>query len=64
MIGRFAYGIAYFAVVGFVMLRGLPEPAPRRRVAWTYATAGIAGIMASVVLAELFGSSPSCRCRS
>ena len=28
LIGRFAYGIAYFSVVGFVMLRGLPEPAP------------------------------------
>ena len=50
LIGRFAYGIAYFSVVGFVMLRGLPEPAPRRRVAWTYATAGITGIMASVVV--------------
>jgi hypothetical protein len=53
-IGRFAYGIAYFSVVGFVMLRGLPEPAPRRRVVWTYATAGIIGIMASVVL-QLIG---------
>ena len=50
LIGRFAYGIAYFSVVGFVMLRGLPEPAPRRRVVWTYATAGITGIMASVVV--------------
>jgi hypothetical protein len=54
LIGRFAYGIAYFSVVGFVMLRGLPEPAPRRRVVWTYATAGITGIMASVVL-QLIG---------
>jgi hypothetical protein len=54
LIGRFAYGIAYFAVVGFVMLRGLPEPAPRRRVAWTYATAVIIGIVAAFVLA-LFG---------
>ena len=50
LIGRFAYGIAYFCVVGFVMLRGLPEPAPRRRVVWTYATAGMTGILASFVL--------------
>jgi hypothetical protein len=51
LIGRFAYGIAYFAVVGFVMLRGLPEPAPRRRVAWTYATAVMIGVVAAFVFA-------------
>lgn len=54
VIGRFAYGIAYFAVVGFVMLRGLPEPAPGRRVAWTYATAVLVGILAGT-LAVFFG---------
>jgi hypothetical protein len=53
LIGRFAYGIAYFAVVAFVMLRGLPEPAPRRRVAWTYATAVMIGIVAAFLLAIL-----------
>jgi hypothetical protein len=51
--GRFAYGIAYFAVVAFVMLRGLPEPAPTRRVVWTYATAVMIGIMASFLLGVL-----------
>jgi hypothetical protein len=53
LIGRFTYGIAYFAVVAFVMLRGLPEPAPRRRVVWTYATAVMVGIVAAFVLALL-----------
>jgi hypothetical protein len=53
LIGRFAYGIAYFAVVGFVMLRGLPEPAPRRRVVWTYATSVMIGIVASFLVAFL-----------
>ncbi|HET7170597.1 MAG TPA: hypothetical protein VFI18_03090 [Gaiellales bacterium] len=53
LVGRFAYGIAYFAVVGFVVLRGLPEPAPRRRVGWTYATSVMVGIVASFVLALL-----------
>jgi hypothetical protein len=53
LIGRFAYGIAYFAVVAFVMLRGLPEPALRRRVVWTYATAVMIGVVASFVLALL-----------
>jgi hypothetical protein len=49
VIGRFAYGVAYFVVVGFVMLRGLPEPAPRRRVAWTYATSVMIGIVAGML---------------
>jgi len=53
VIGRFAYGIAYFAVVGFVMLRGLPEPAPTRRVIWTYATAVMIGIVAAIVVMAL-----------
>jgi hypothetical protein len=54
VIARFAYGIAYFAVVGFVMLRGLPEPAPRRRVVWTYATAVVIGIVAAMLVVLLF----------
>ncbi|HSD00809.1 MAG TPA: hypothetical protein VLB81_00445 [Gaiellales bacterium] len=53
LIGRFAYGIAYFSVVGFVMLRGLPEPAPRRRVVWTYATSVMIGTVAGFLLALL-----------
>lgn len=54
VIARFAYGIAYFVVVGFVMLRGLPEPAPRRRVVWTYATAVMIGIVAAMLVLLLF----------
>jgi hypothetical protein len=53
LIGLFAYAIAYFAVVGFVMLRGLPEPAPARRVAWTYATAVMTAVLAGLVLQAL-----------
>ena len=26
----FSYGVAYFLLLGYVMLRGLPEPAPAR----------------------------------
>jgi len=51
--GRFAYGIAYFTIVGFVMLRGLPEPAPRRRVVWTYATSVMIGTVAGFIVAFL-----------
>jgi hypothetical protein len=50
LIALFAYAIAYFAVVGFVMLRGLPAPAPRRRVVWTYATAVMIGILVALVI--------------
>jgi hypothetical protein len=50
LVGFFSYAIAYFAVVGFVMLRGLPERAPRRRVVWTYATAAMIGIVAALLL--------------
>jgi hypothetical protein len=50
LIALFAYAIAYFAVVGFVMLRGLPERAPRRRVVWTYATAVMIGTIVALVV--------------
>jgi hypothetical protein len=47
------YGIGYFAFTAFVVLRGLPARAPRRRVAWAYATAvpvgGLVGILALVL---------------
>ena len=36
---------AYFCLLGYVMLRGLPERAPRRRVVWTYMTAVLIGIL-------------------
>jgi hypothetical protein len=48
--GVFAYAIAYFTLLGFVMLRGLPERAPRRRVVWTYATAVMAGTLAGMLI--------------
>jgi hypothetical protein len=48
--GVFAYAIGYFAVLGFVMLRGLPERAPTRRVAWTYATAVMTGTLAGMLI--------------
>lgn len=50
LIGLFAYAIAYFAVVGFIMLRGLPAPAPRRRVVWTYATAVMIGTVVALIV--------------
>ena len=53
LIGLFAYAIAYFAIVAFVMLRGLPVPAPRRRVVWTYSTAVIAGTVAAFLVKVL-----------
>jgi len=49
----FSYGIAYFLLLGFVMLRGLPESAPRRRVIATYATALVVGPVASLVVLVL-----------
>ncbi len=44
------YGVAYFAFVGFVVLRGLPGGAPRRRVVATYATAVPIGIITGLLL--------------
>jgi len=46
----FSYGVAYFLLLAHVMLRGLPEPAPRARVAATYLTAAIVGPVASLVV--------------
>lgn len=54
LVGVFAYSIAYFSLLGFVMLRGLPERAPRRRVVWTYMTAGLVGIMAGAMILPPF----------
>ncbi len=53
LIAGFAYSIAYFCLLGFVMLRGLPERAPRRRVVWTYMTAGMIGVMSGVLVLTL-----------
>jgi hypothetical protein len=46
----FSYGVAYFLLLAHVMLRGLPERAPRGRVAATYLTAIIVGLVASLVV--------------
>jgi len=46
----FSYGVAYFLLLAHVMLRGLPERAPRGRVAATYLTAVIVGLVASLVV--------------
>jgi hypothetical protein len=43
LVAVFTYAIAYFGVLGWVVLRGLPDRAPRRRVVWTYMTAGLMG---------------------
>jgi hypothetical protein len=46
----FAYAIGYFCLLGYVMLRGLPERAPRRRVVWTYMTAVLIGILCGALV--------------
>ena len=48
------YGIAYFGVLGHVVLRGLPEQAPRGRVAATYATALLVGVVAAFAMLSLW----------
>jgi hypothetical protein len=48
-----SYAIGYFAFVAFVMLRGLPRPAPAGRVVATYATAAVTGILAAAILKVL-----------
>ena len=48
-----SYAIGYFVFVAFVMLRGLPQPAPAGRVAATYATAIVTGILAGLILKVL-----------
>lgn len=54
LVGVFAYSIAYFCLLGFVMLRGLPERAPRRRVVWTYMTATLVGTLAGALVVMFF----------
>jgi hypothetical protein len=48
------YGVAYFGVLGHVVLRGLPEPAPGRRVAATYGTALVVGLVAAFAMLSLW----------
>lgn len=49
----FSFGVAYFALLGFVVLRGLPERAPRGRVIGTYAVAAVTGLVAGLVVLVL-----------
>jgi len=49
----FSFGVAYFALLGFVVLRGLPAPAPRSRVVATYAVAVATGLVAGLVVLVL-----------
>jgi hypothetical protein len=44
------YGVAYFAFLGFVLLRGLPAAASRARVVRTYAAAAGTGIVAGLLV--------------
>jgi hypothetical protein len=53
VVAFFAYAIAYFCLLGWVMLRGLPEPAPRRRVVWTYMTGTLIGILSGAIVLVL-----------
>ena len=48
-----SFGVAYFALLGFVILRGLPAPAPRSRVIATYAAALVTGLIAGLVVLVL-----------
>jgi hypothetical protein len=50
VVAFFAYAIAYFCLLGWVMLRGLPAPAPARRVVWTYMTAILVGILCGALV--------------
>jgi hypothetical protein len=53
LVGVFSYSIGYFCLLGYVMLRGLPARAPRRRVVWTYMTAWLIGIISGALVVEL-----------
>jgi hypothetical protein len=53
LIAGFAYSIGYFCLLGFVMLRGLPQLAPRRRVVWTYMTAVLIGALSGALVLSL-----------
>jgi len=48
-----AYGTGYQVFLAYVILRGLPDPAPRGRVASAYATAVIVGCLTGALLIEL-----------
>ena len=45
-----AYGVAYFAFLGFVVLRGLPTAAAGGQVVATYATATVVGLVTGLLL--------------
>jgi hypothetical protein len=47
------YGVAYFALLGHVMLRGLPERVGLARVASTYACAVVVGLLAGLIVLVL-----------
>ena len=47
------YGVAYFALLGQVMLRGLPERVAGGRVAATYACALVVGVLAGLMVLVL-----------
>ena len=47
------YGVAYFALLGQVMLRGLPERVAVTRVAATYACALVVGLLAGLLVLVL-----------
>lgn len=51
--GSLVYAVGYFVFTAFVVLRGLPERAPRRRAVWAYATAILVGGLAGVLLIVL-----------
>ncbi len=53
VIACLSYAIGYFVFLAFVMLRGLPERAPRRRVVWTYLTGVFTGILTGLLLVVL-----------
>jgi hypothetical protein len=45
-----AYGVAYYAFLGFVVLRGLPQPAPVGRLVATYGCGAAIGLVTGVLL--------------
>ena len=49
----FSFGVAYFALLGFVMLRGLPAPASPGQVIGTYAVAAVTGLVAGLLVLVL-----------
>jgi signal transduction histidine kinase len=49
----FCYGVAYFALLGQVMLRGLPDRVAAGRVAATYACALVVGLLAGLLVLVL-----------